>query len=79
MEKPLLKAPNGAYYEIVRGREDSMQSGFRQGSETSMLLEQKVCPEAFLSGLPVSVVGSKVYAVSEDRGFEGPRTKGPSG
>jgi hypothetical protein len=55
MGKPLFKASDGGYYEIVRGTEDSTQSGLQQGLGTSVLVEQKVRPEAFPSGLPMSV------------------------
>jgi hypothetical protein len=55
MGKPLFKASDGGYYEIVRGTGDSTQSGLQQGPETSMLVEQKVRPEPFPSGLPMSV------------------------
>jgi hypothetical protein len=63
MGKPLFKAPDGGYYERVRVTEDSTQGGLQQGFETSMLLEQKVRPEAFPSGLPMSV-RSNIYAIS---------------
>jgi hypothetical protein len=63
MGKPLLKAPDGGYYEIIRVTEDSTQSGLQQGHETSELVGQKVRPEAFPSGLPMSV-WSKIYAIS---------------
>jgi hypothetical protein len=55
MGKPLFKAPDGGYYEIVRVTEDSTQSGLQEGHETSVLVELKVRPEAFPSGLPMSV------------------------
>ena len=55
MGKPLFKAPDGGYHEIVRVTEDSAKSGLRQGSETLVLLEQRIRPEAFPSGLPMSV------------------------
>ena len=63
MGKPLFKAPDGGYYEIVRVTEDSTESGLQQGPETSVLVEQKVRPEAFPSGLPMSV-RLKIYAIS---------------
>ena len=63
MGKPLSKAPDGGYYEIVRVTEDGTQSGLQQGPETSVLVEQKVRPGAFPSGLPMSV-WSKIYAIS---------------
>ena len=63
MGKPLFNAPDGGYYEIVRVMEDSTQSGLQQGPEISVLVEQKVRPEAFPSGLPMSV-WSKIYAIS---------------
>jgi len=63
MGKPLFNAPDGGYYEIVRVTEESTQSGLQQGSEISVLVEQKVRPEAFPSGLPMSV-WSKIYATS---------------
>jgi hypothetical protein len=62
MGKPLFHAPDGGYYEIVRVTEDSTQSGLQQGPEISVV-EQKVRPEAFPSGLPMSV-WSKIYAIS---------------
>jgi hypothetical protein len=55
MGKPLFKAPDGGYYDIVRVTEDSTQSELQQGPETSVLVDQKVRPEAFPSGLPMSV------------------------
>ena len=63
MGKPLFKAPDGGYYEIVWVTEDGTMSGLQQGHETSVLVEQKVRPEAFPSGLPMSV-WSKIYAIS---------------
>ena len=63
MGKPLFKAPDGGYYEIVRVTEDSIQSELQQGLETSVLVDQKVRPEAFTSGLPMSV-WSKIYATA---------------
>ena len=62
MGKPLFKAPDGGYYEIVWVTEDDTMSGLQQGHETSVLVEQKVRPEAFPSGLPMSV-GTKIYAI----------------
>jgi hypothetical protein len=55
MGKQLFKAPDGGYYEIVRVTEGSTQSELQQGPETSLLLDQKVRPEAFPSGLTMSV------------------------
>jgi hypothetical protein len=55
MGKPLFKAPDGSYYKIVRVTEDSTQSGLQKGPETSVLAEQKVRPEAFSTGSPMSV------------------------
>jgi hypothetical protein len=63
MGNPLFKAPDGGYYETAKVTEDSTQSGFPQGSETSVLVEQKVRPEAFPSGLPMSV-WLNIYAIS---------------
>jgi hypothetical protein len=71
MGKPLFNAPDGGYYEIVRVTEDSTQSGLQQGPEISVLVEQKVRPEAFPSGLPMSV-GSKIYAISGKRSQRNP-------
>ena len=62
MGKPLFKAPDGGYYEIVWVTEDGTMSGLQQGHETSVLVEQKVRPEAFPSGQPMSV-RSKIYAI----------------
>jgi len=56
MGKPLFKAPDGGYYEIVRVTEGAARSGLRQGLDTSVLVEQKVRPEAFPSGLLMSVM-----------------------
>ena len=61
MGKPLFKASDGGYHQIVRVTEDSTQSGLQQGPETFVLVEQKVRPEAFPSGLPMSV-WAKIYA-----------------
>ncbi len=56
MGNPLFKAPDGGYYEIVRVTEDGTQSsGLQQGPETAVLVGQKVRPEAFPNGLPMSV------------------------
>ena len=63
MGKPLFKAPDGGYSERVKVTEDSTQTGLQQGLEASVLVEQKVRPEAFPSGLPMSV-WSKTYATS---------------
>jgi hypothetical protein len=63
MGKPLFKAPDGGYDEIVRVTEDSTQSGLLQGPETSVLVEQKVRPGSFPSGPPMSV-WAKIYAIS---------------
>jgi hypothetical protein len=63
MGKPLFKASDGGYYEIVRVTEDSTQSGLRQEPDTSVLLGKKVRPEAFPSGLLMSVL-AKNYAIS---------------
>jgi hypothetical protein len=60
---PLFKAPDGGFYETERVTEGSAQSGPQQESETSVLVEQKVRPEAFPSGLPMSV-WLNVYAIS---------------
>jgi hypothetical protein len=38
MGKPLFKAPDTGYYEIVRGTEESIQSGLQQGPETFVLI-----------------------------------------
>jgi wyosine [tRNA(Phe)-imidazoG37] synthetase (radical SAM superfamily) len=64
MGRLLYKAPDGGYYEIVRVTEDNTQKGLQQGRETCVLLDQKVRPEAFPSGLPMAV-WSKIYATSE--------------
>ena len=72
MGKPLFKAPDGGYHEIVWVTKDGTMSGLQQGHETSVLVEQKVRPEAFPSGLPMSL-GSKIYAIL------GLRYRGPKG
>jgi hypothetical protein len=59
MGKSLFKPPDGGYYEAVWVMEDSTQSGRQQGPETSVLVEQKVRPEAFPSDLPMSVWSKK--------------------
>ena len=59
----ILATIKSGYYEIVRVTEDNTQSGLQQGPETSVLVYQKVRPEAFPSGLPMSV-WSKFYARS---------------
>ena len=64
--KPLSKAPDGGYYEIVRVTEDGTESGLHQGPETSVLVEQKVRPEAFPSGLPMSVWSKLMQYVGRD-------------
>jgi hypothetical protein len=61
--KPLFKASDGGHHEIARVTEDSTQSGLQQGPETFVLVEQKVRPEAFPSGSPMSV-WAKIYAIS---------------
>jgi hypothetical protein len=61
MGRPLFKAPDGGYFEIIRVTGDSTQRGLQQGPEISVLVEEKVRPEAFPSGLPMSV-WSKIYA-----------------
>ena len=63
MGKPLFKAPDGGYYKKVRVTEDSTHSELQQGPETSVLVDQKVRPEAFPSGLPMAV-WSKICAIS---------------
>jgi hypothetical protein len=63
MGNPPFKAPDGGYYETARVTEDTTQSGLQQGSETSVLVEQKIRPEAFPSGLPMSV-WVNIYAIS---------------
>ena len=63
MGKPLFKTPDGGYYRIVRVTEDYTQSGLQEGPEVSVLVEQKVRPEAFPSGLSMSV-WSKSFAIS---------------
>jgi hypothetical protein len=55
MGRPLYKAPDGGYYEIVRVTEDNTQTALQQGRETSALVDQKVRPEAFPSGLSMAV------------------------
>ncbi len=52
MGKPLFKAPDGGYYEIVWVTEDSTQSGLQQGHETSVLVEQKVRQKPFRVACP---------------------------
>jgi hypothetical protein len=63
MGSPLFKAPDGGHYETARVTEEYTESGLPQGSETSVLVEQKVRPEAFPSGLPM-FVWLNIYAVS---------------
>jgi hypothetical protein len=63
MGKPLFKAPDGGYYQIVRVTKDSTRSGPQQGLEISVLVERKVRPGPFPSGLPMSV-WAKTYAIS---------------
>ena len=73
MGKPLFKAPDGGYYKIVRATEDGIQNRLQQGLETSVLIEQKVRPEAFPSGLPMSVwwricaISGSFHALSIDK------------
>jgi hypothetical protein len=55
MGKPLFKAPDGGYYKKVRVTEDSTHSELQQVPETSVLVNQMVRPEAFPTGLPMSV------------------------
>jgi hypothetical protein len=69
MGRPLFNAPDGGYYEIVRVTGDSTQSEFKQGPETSVLVEQKVRAEAFPSGLPMSA-WLKFYALSGLSGLD---------
>jgi len=38
MGKPLFKAPDGGYYEIIRGTKESIQSGLQQWTETFVLI-----------------------------------------
>jgi hypothetical protein len=54
MGKPLFKAPDGGYFEMVEVTEDSIESGLQRGPEALVLVEQKVRPEAFPRGLPMS-------------------------
>jgi hypothetical protein len=39
MGKPLFKAPDGGYYEIVGVTEDSTRSVLQRGPETSVLVD----------------------------------------
>ena len=56
MGKPLFKASDDGQIDILGEREDVTQSELQQGFATGMLLWIKVCPEAFLTGSPMSVL-----------------------
>jgi len=58
MDKPLFKASDGGYLEMARVTEDSTERGLQQGSEIPVPVGQKVRPEAFPKGLPMSVWNS---------------------
>jgi hypothetical protein len=55
MGKPLFKASDGGRIDTLGEWEDVTQSELEQGSETYVLLAQKVRPEAFPNGSPMSV------------------------
>jgi hypothetical protein len=55
MGKPLFKASEGDGFDILRVWEDVTESGPYQVSGMQVLLRLKVRPEAFPSGLPMSV------------------------
>jgi hypothetical protein len=55
MSKPLFKASEGDGINILRVWEEVTESGLYQVSGTQVLIRLKVRPEAFPSGLPISV------------------------
>jgi hypothetical protein len=55
MGKPLFKASEGDGIDILRVEEDVTESGLYQVSGMQVLIRLKVRPEAFPSGLPMSV------------------------
>jgi hypothetical protein len=60
MGKPLSKAPEGGLFDILRGQEGVAKSELEQGSETEVWVCLTVRPEAFPTGLPMSVM--KIHA-----------------
>jgi hypothetical protein len=54
MGKLLFKSPDGGYSERVKITQDSSMGALWQGPETPVHVEEKVRPEAFPSGLPMS-------------------------
>jgi len=55
MGKPLFKASDGDRIDILRVSEIVTESELRQVSEMQVLIRSKVRPEAFPTGLPLSV------------------------
>jgi hypothetical protein len=54
IDKPLFKASDGGYFEMARVTEDSTKSRLQQDSEIPVPVGQKVRPEPFPNGLPMS-------------------------
>ena len=55
MSKPLFKASEGGWVEILREREDATQSEVEEVSGMCVLIRLKVRLEAFPTGSPMSV------------------------
>jgi len=55
MGKPLFKASEGNWFDILREWEDATDIELQQGSGTQVLIRFKVCPEAFPTSSLMSI------------------------
>ena len=55
MGKPLFKASNGDWFDMLEESADFTQGELQQGLEMYVLIALKVGPEAFTTGSPMSV------------------------